>query len=89
MVSNLKKVKTVGVIGESPVLVAGGAAGLTLTVFVERVVEEAGDPVRGNGKGDSRCDLQGVDPNHLPVLKHSELGLAKTQHPHSHRRGVT
>lgn len=47
---------------------------LTFAVFVHRVVEEASDPVRGNREGDSCCDLQRVDADHLPVLTYTHTG---------------
>lgn len=44
----------------------------TFAVLVQGIVEEARDPVGGNGKRYSCCDLQGVDADHLPVLKETQ-----------------
>ena len=41
----------------------------TFAVLFHRFVEEPGDSVRGNGEGDSRRHLQGVNPDDLAVLQ--------------------
>lgn len=48
----------------------------TFAVLVQWIIEEASDPVWGNGKWYSCCNFQGVDADYLSVLKlqtHSRL----------------
>lgn len=50
---------------------------LTFAVLLEWITEEVSDPVRGNGKWDSCSNLQGVDADHLPILKYQDRGKSK------------
>lgn len=42
-------------------------------MLLHGVVEEESDSVCWDGEGDSSCNLQGVDANHLPVLQGSRI----------------
>lgn len=42
---------------------------LTFVMLTKGVVEEASDPVGGNGKWYSSCNLKSVDADHFSILK--------------------
>lgn len=45
----------------------------TFAVLLMWIIEEERDPIRGNGKWDSCCNLQGVDANDFPILKLKDI----------------